>query len=96
MTRTHDVISNFWEWYNRRAQRRNIGVAELALDKCEETFERRDWEGFGYWYEVYCRERGPIANGRPWSKSTMELTNEPSEHRLLNGPGRFGARKPLH
>jgi hypothetical protein len=58
MTRTPDVIADFWEWYNRRSERQDNGVADLALDKCEEAFQRCDWKGFGYWYRVYRRERG--------------------------------------
>jgi hypothetical protein len=77
VTGTHDVIQDFWQWYNRRAQRQNSGVAKLALDKCEETFQRCDWNGFGYWYEVYCRERGRIANRRLPNASTMLGSRKP-------------------
>ena len=97
MTRPHDVIRDFWQWYDRRSQRQNNGVADLALDKCEETFQRCDWHGFGYWYEVYCRERGRTATSKsPDTSTTLEVTNEPSQHRVLNGLGRFGSRQPLH
>ena len=55
--RTHDVIDFFWEWQKRRAVRGRNTIAELALDRCEETLQRGDWGGFGYWHGIYCRER---------------------------------------
>ena len=58
-SRSRDVIDFFWEWQKRQAAlRHNTTVAELALNKCEETFLCCDWDGFGYWHNVYCRERG--------------------------------------
>jgi hypothetical protein len=97
MTRSYDVIKDFWEWHNRRAQRQDNGVADLALDKCEETFRRCDWHRFGYWYEVYCRERGRTATSKsPDTSTTLEVPNEPFQHRVLDGLGRFGSRQPLH
>ena len=54
--RDYDVIVDFWEWYRRREARQNP-VANYALDKCEETFRKCEWNNFGYWYEIYMRER---------------------------------------
>lgn len=53
-TRGADVIDFFWEWQKRRSRN---GLAELALDKCAETYKRRDWDGFAYWHRIYCRQR---------------------------------------
>jgi hypothetical protein len=55
--RNYDVIVDFWEWYQHRQQQRNDCAANYALDKCEETFARREWEKFGYWHKIYLRER---------------------------------------
>jgi hypothetical protein len=97
MTRTYDVIEDFWKWYDRGARRHDNGVADLALEKCEETFQRCDWKGFGYWHRVYCRERRRIPSNRSQDPSaTFESTNEPSQDRVFNGSGRFGSREPLH
>jgi len=52
-----DVIDFFWEWYRREDRRCGSPLCQYALDKCEETFSRRDWEGFGYWHSVFARER---------------------------------------
>jgi hypothetical protein len=54
--RDYDVIVDFWEWYQRRQERRN-GSADFALDKCEATFARGEWDAFGYWHTIYLRER---------------------------------------
>jgi hypothetical protein len=53
----YDVITDFWEWYQRRHAQEHDPIANLALDKCEETFGRGDWDSFGYWYAIYLRER---------------------------------------
>jgi len=42
--------------YSDRSRRHNC-ILELALDKCEETFMRSDWNGFGYWFGIYRREK---------------------------------------
>ena len=42
---------------HRRSRSRSDALAELALDKCEETFRQRDWERFAHWHAVYLRER---------------------------------------
>jgi hypothetical protein len=55
--RDYDVIVDFWEWYRRREERRSNPLATYALDKCEETFRKCEWNGFGHWYEIYLRER---------------------------------------
>jgi hypothetical protein len=52
-----DVITNFWDWYRRRYAPERGLIADLALEKCEETFKRRAWDDFGYWYKIYRRER---------------------------------------
>lgn len=56
-SRNYDVIVDFWEWHQRRQERQHDPVACYALDQCEETFGRRDWEQFGYWHKIYLRER---------------------------------------
>jgi len=52
-----DVITDFWEWYEQRYAREHGALADYALDKCEETFGRCDWDNFAYWYGIYRRER---------------------------------------
>lgn len=52
-----DVIDFFWEWYRRHEQACGSPLCRYALDKCEETFTRRDWDSFGYWHAVFARER---------------------------------------
>lgn len=52
-----DVIDFFWEWQRRRMDPRGEQIADYALEKCEETFQRRDWKEFGRWHAIYCRER---------------------------------------
>jgi hypothetical protein len=54
---SYDVIVDFWEWYQRREARARDLVASFAVDKCEETFRRCEWDRFGYWYAIYRRER---------------------------------------
>ncbi len=56
-TRGADVFDYFWEWQRRQTVPRRNPIAELALDKCEEMFLRRNWESFAYWHAVYHRER---------------------------------------
>ena len=55
--RCPNVVINFWEWYQRRQERAHGPLARCALDKCEETFRRSDWDSFGYWFAIYRRER---------------------------------------
>ncbi len=52
-----NVVANFWEWYQRRQERERDPLARYALDKCEETFMRSEWDRFGYWFAIYRRER---------------------------------------
>jgi hypothetical protein len=52
----YDVVVDFWDWYQRREARLNP-LASYALGQCEETFRKCDWDGFGYWYAIYSRER---------------------------------------
>jgi hypothetical protein len=56
-TSDYDVIVDFWEWYRRRQERQSNPLANYALDKCEETFRKCEWNSFGHWYEIYLRER---------------------------------------
>jgi hypothetical protein len=56
-SREYDVIVDFWEWYRRREERQSGPLANYALDKCEETFSRREWTSFGRWHAIYLRER---------------------------------------
>jgi len=39
-------------------------LAELALDKCEETLMWGDWDRFRYWHAVYIRERNRLSSDR--------------------------------
>ncbi len=61
----NDGIVDFWQWYERRFGRKQNPVVDLALDKCEETFRRCEWDGFSYWYAVYQRERMKARRGGP-------------------------------
>jgi hypothetical protein len=62
--RGYDVVIDFWEWYQRREARLNP-VASYALEQCEETFRKCDWNGFGYWHAIYLRERPKSPRSRP-------------------------------
>lgn len=55
----HDVIVQFWDWYERRYAGAHGSVANLALDKLEQAFVRRDWVTFAYWHAIFVRERLP-------------------------------------
>jgi hypothetical protein len=52
----YDVVVDFWEWYRRRDARLNP-LARYALEQCEETFRKCNWDRFGYWHAIYLRER---------------------------------------
>jgi len=52
-----NVIADFWEWYERRQRQEQSPLARYALDRCDETFRRCEWERFGYWFAVYRNER---------------------------------------
>jgi len=56
-TQSYDVIVDFWEWYRRREANRCNPLESYALDRCEETFKRCEWNNFGHWYAIYRRER---------------------------------------
>jgi len=56
-TSDYDVIVDFWEWYRRREAGKSNRLASYALDKCEETFKKCEWNSFGYWHAIYLRER---------------------------------------
>jgi hypothetical protein len=60
-TGSRTVIDFFWEWYRRHDQAGRKPMAELALDKCEETLQQREWESFGRWFAIYRRERARAA-----------------------------------
>lgn len=53
-SRNYDPVVDFWKWYQHR---QHNPVANLALDKCEESARNREWTRFGYWHAVYLRER---------------------------------------
>jgi hypothetical protein len=61
-TNDYDVIVDFWEWYRRREARHRNPLAGYALDKCEETFSKCEWNSFAYWHAIYLRERGHPPN----------------------------------
>jgi hypothetical protein len=60
----NDVVADFWDWYQRRENRRSNSVESHALDKCEEAFEKSEWDRFGYWHAIYLRERHKTAPAR--------------------------------
>jgi hypothetical protein len=41
--RGYNVVVDFWEWYRRREARLNP-LASYALEQCEETFRKCDWQ----------------------------------------------------
>jgi len=43
VVRGYDVVVDFWEWYRRRDARLNP-LANYALEKCEETLRKYDWD----------------------------------------------------
>jgi hypothetical protein len=64
---THSVrcpnpVANFWEWYQRRQERGLSPMARYSLDKCEEAYRSYKWDSFGYWFEIYRRERPRTPN----------------------------------
>jgi hypothetical protein len=56
-----DVVADFWEWYQRRERRRYNPIESYALDRCEEAFQKSQWDRFGYWFAIYLRERRKTA-----------------------------------
>jgi hypothetical protein len=62
--RHHDVIADFWDWYQLRHERDHGPLARHALDQCEETFQRCEWDKFAYWYAIYLRERPKSPSSR--------------------------------
>lgn len=56
-TSDYDGIVDFWDWYRRRKSGKSNPLASYALNKCEETFRKCDWNSFGYWHAIYLRER---------------------------------------
>jgi hypothetical protein len=54
------IIDFFLESQRRSPRRTTSGLAEMALDKCEETLMRRDWGHFGHWHAVFLRERNRL------------------------------------
>jgi hypothetical protein len=69
---SYDVIVDFWEWYRRREAPQHDIVARLALDKCEETFGKCEWDNFGYWYAIYLRERRKMPNPAATATSSID------------------------
>lgn len=53
----YDVVADFWQWYRRRQALRDSPLADHALDKCEETFRKSEWDRFEYWHRIYLIER---------------------------------------
>jgi hypothetical protein len=53
-------VLNFSDLRNCRQEKPRNTLAHYALDKCDDAFSRSDWERFGYWFEVYRRERQRI------------------------------------
>ena len=53
----YDVVVDFWEWYQRRQERRYNPLASHALDKCEHALASCDWDSFAFWHKIYLRER---------------------------------------
>jgi hypothetical protein len=60
-----DVVDFFWEWQRSHMQSKTSALAQLALDRCEETLLCRDWERFGYWHAVYMCERRRLEREGP-------------------------------
>jgi hypothetical protein len=61
--RGYDVVVDFWEWYQRREAHLSP-LASCALEKCEETFTKCDWDSFCYWHAIYLRERPKMPGPR--------------------------------
>jgi hypothetical protein len=59
-----NVIADFWEWYERRQRKGRSPIARYALDRCDETFRRGEWERFGYWFTIY-RNHKPAVSKHP-------------------------------
>jgi len=59
-----DVIDFFRKSRQRSPRRMASTLAELALDKCEETLMWGDWDRFRYWHAVYIRERNRLSSDR--------------------------------
>jgi hypothetical protein len=38
----HDVLVDFWDWYERRQEPQSRPLAHHALDRCEEAFKRNN------------------------------------------------------
>ena len=72
--RGYDVVVAFCEWYRRREARLSP-LASSALDKCEETFRKCEWNSFGNWHSIYLRERPKAAS----SLRVPRVTNTDSE-----------------
>jgi hypothetical protein len=57
-----NTVANFREWQTRLQERRHGPLARYALDRCEEAYRRSEWATFGYWFEIYRRERASTPN----------------------------------
>jgi hypothetical protein len=58
--RDDHAVLDFRKWYRRRYEWQRGIVARHALDKCEDAFLQREWNGFAYWYAIYRRERSKL------------------------------------
>ena len=48
-------------------------LREHALDKCEQAFILRDWDGFAYWHAIFQRERRQSEPQR--NRASSDLAN---------------------
>jgi tungstate transport system substrate-binding protein len=53
----YDPVADFWQWHRRRQGLGDSLLADHALDKCEETFRKSEWDRFRYWHRIYLIER---------------------------------------
>ena len=53
-------VADFRKWHLQRQKRGHSPLARYALDKCEEAYRHSEWDRFGYWFEIYRRERPKI------------------------------------
>lgn len=51
------AVINLREHKNVRRTENISPLAKIALDRCEEAFARAEWQKFGYWFDIFRRER---------------------------------------